>query len=95
MKAAYMFLSSKRNGWKDRVNMPGTDMWMIGVKDLAQACEVAKALQEEGYKQIELCGGFREEGCRAVMEATGNTMSINYAIHLPENDEAYKKLFSK
>ena len=53
-----------------------------------------KRLEEEGIDCIELCGAFREEGARAVIEATGNRIPVGYVTHLPEQDDVYRKAFA-
>ena len=52
-------------------------------------------LEEEGVGCIELCGAFGEEGARAVIEATKNRIPVGYVTHLPEQEEVYRKAFSK
>ena len=67
---------------------------IIGVSDLEDAARTAKRLEEEGIDCIELCGAFREEGARAVIEATGNRIPVGYVTHLPEQDDVYRKAFA-
>ena len=51
---------------------------IIGVSDLEDAARTA----------------FREEGARAVIEATGNRIPVGYVTHLPEQDDVYRKAFA-
>ena len=50
-------------------------------------------MYEDGVECIELCGAFGETGARKVMEAVNGRAAIGYVVHLPEQDELYKKLF--
>ncbi|MBQ1476787.1 MAG: hypothetical protein IIZ33_01375 [Erysipelotrichaceae bacterium] len=93
MKSAYFFLSRSNDSSKDRVSLKEGKSWMIGVKDIEDAAKVANELIEEGFGQIELCGGFKEEGCRKLIELTGNRICFNYAVHLPEQEDLYQALF--
>ena len=65
----------------------------FGVKDLDEACSLARQLQAEGYQCIELCGAFTESGAKAVIAATDNKLAVGYSIHLPEQDELFAQLF--
>ena len=62
---------------------------------ISEAAEIAARLEEEGVGCIELCGAFGEEGARAVIEATKNRIPVGYVTHLPEQEEVYRKAFSK
>ena len=66
---------------------------IISVNDLSDAIKVAKELKAKGVGCIELCGAFNEEGCRAVIEATGGRIPIGYVTHLAEQDGVFKKTF--
>ena len=67
---------------------------MFGVSHLEVAARSANRAEEEGIDCIELCGAFREEGARAVIEATGNRIPVGYVTHLPEQDDVYRKAFA-
>ncbi len=66
---------------------------ITGVSDIDQACREAVKMYEDGVECIELCGAFGETGARKVMEAVNGRAAIGYVVHLPEQDELYKKLF--
>jgi len=49
---------------------------VVGVKDYAQAVEVAKKLKEEDVDMIELCPGFENIGVGKVAEAVGEGVVV-------------------
>lgn len=57
---------------------------VVGVKDLADACEQAKRLADAGeIKKIELCGAFGKEGAQAVRDAVDNKdIIVSYIVNL-------------
>lgn len=70
---------------KHRVTMetPTCRTIMIGVKDLQDACEQAKQLVEKNeVDKIELCGGFKEEGAKAVSECINRKVPVGYVVDL-------------
>ena len=67
----------------------------MGGTTISAGAEIAARLEEEGVGCIELCGAFGEEGARAVIEATKNRIPVGYVTHLPEQEEVYRKAFSK
>lgn len=68
---------------------------IVGVKDLEDACRVAKELCDEGIGCIELCGAFGEYGAKKILEATQNKIPIGYVVNLPEQDELCRQVFSE
>ncbi len=66
---------------------------IVGVYDIEDACIAAKELLAEGIDCIELCGAFKEEGTKRIIEATENKIPIGYVTHLKEQDEVYAKAF--
>lgn len=80
---------------KDRALIHSGSAQIIGVANIEEACKVAKKLYEEGISCIELCGAFGESGARAIINATENKIPIGYVTHLEEQEEVYKKAFSK
>ncbi len=78
---------------KDIVAFENSDVSMIGVRDIDDACKMAVKLVEDGVDCIELCGAFKEEGAKKIIKATGNKIPIAYVTHLKEQDEMFFKLF--
>lgn len=78
---------------KDRASIHDGDARITGVSSIEEACAEAERLCREGVDCIELCGAFGEQGAKAVIDATGNSIPIGYVTHLPEQDEIYKKVF--
>ena len=78
---------------RDRAVIGGGAVTTVGVPCVEAACAVAVELQTQGVGCIELCGGFTEAGARRILEATGGQVAVGYAVHLPEQDELYRKLF--
>lgn len=68
---------------------------IIGVKNIEEACTVAKELYADGVDCIELCGAFGEEGTKKVIEATKNKVPIGYVVHLDQQNDLFAKLFAK
>lgn len=78
----------------DKQSIHNGEAQIIGVRNIHQACEESKKLLQKGVNCIELCGAFGEEGAKAVIKATENLIPVGYVIHLPMQDELYKKTFS-
>ena len=95
MKFAYLIMDKIFDSKKDRAIIHNGVSQIIGVSDIEEACQIAKELQIEGIDCIELCGGFREEGARKIIEATDNKVAVGFVIHLKEQDDIYAKLFGK
>lgn len=68
---------------------------IVGVKNIDMAKKVAIKLQKEGVDVIELCGAFKEDGAREIIKATNNEVAIGFVGHLKEQEDIFKKLFSK
>lgn len=92
MKFAFILIG-EMDSHKDRAVIPGSELEMIGVSSVEEACRTARELCEGGIDCIELCGAFEEAGARRVIEATGGLVPVGYVIHLPEQDGLFKKLF--
>ena len=90
MRFAFLIMG-KFDSREDQAVIHNGTARIIGVSDLEDAARTAKRLEEEGIDCIELCGAFREEGARAVIEATGNRIPVGYVTHLPEQDDVYRK----
>ena len=88
MRFAFLIMG-KFDSREDQAVIHNGTARIIGVSDLEDAARTAKRLEEEGIDCIELCGAFREEGARAVIEATGNRIPVGYVTHLPEQDDIY------
>ena len=82
MRFAFLIMG-KFDSREDQAVIHNGTARIIGVSDLEDAARTAKRLEEEGIDCIELCGAFREEGARAVIEATGNRIPVGYVTHLP------------
>ena len=87
MRFAFLIMG-KFDSREDQAVIHNGTARIIGVSDLEDAARTAKRLEEE------LCGAFREEGARAVIEATGNRIPVGYVTHLPEQDDVYRKAFA-
>ena len=78
----------------DRAAIHDGMIQVIGVTDVQDAIAVAKELQEQGISCIELCGAFGPENAKKIIDATGNTIPIGFATHLPEQEALYQATFS-
>ena len=87
MRFAFLIMG-KFDSREDQAVIHNGTARIIGVSDLEDAARTAKRLEEEGI------GAFREEGARAVIEATGNRIPVGYVTHLPEQDDVYRKAFA-
>ena len=94
MKFAYLIMDKIFDSKKDKASIHNGVSQIIGVSNIEEAIEVAKNLQKEGIDCIELCGGFGEEGAKKIIEATENKIAVGFVIHLKEQDDIYKILFS-
>ncbi|MEI0492576.1 DUF6506 family protein [Brachyspira intermedia] len=93
MKFAYLIMDKIFDSKKDKASIHNGVSQIIGVSNIEEACKIAKELQSEGIDCIELCGGFREEGARKIIEATENNIAVGFVVHLEEQNDIYKKLF--
>lgn len=73
--------------------LPDGNTYIVGAKDMEDSVEKAKELQKRGFDVIEVCGAYKEDGTKKLIEATGGTMAIGYVTHLPEQDDLFKKIF--
>ena len=97
MKFAYLIMDKIFDSSKDKASIHSIHngvSQIIGVSNIEEAIETAKNLQKEGIDCIELCGGFGEEGTKKIIEATENKIAVGFVIHLKEQDDIYKRLFS-
>ena len=95
MRFAFLIMSSHEVDSKiERASICGGEFSIISVNDIEDAIETAKELKERGIGCIELCGAFTEEGCKAIINATGNTIPIGYVTHLKGQDDLFKKAFT-
>ena len=78
---------------KDRAAIHGGAAQIIGVPSVEEACGEAVTLERDGIGCIELCGAFKAEDARRVIEATGNKIPVGFVTHLPEQDEIFAKAF--
>ncbi|ANN64031.1 DUF6506 family protein [Brachyspira hyodysenteriae] len=93
MKFAYLIMDKIFDSKKDKASIHNGVSQIIGVSNIEEACKIAKELKAEGIDCIELCGGFREEGARKIIEATENKVAVGFVVHLEEQNDIYKKLF--
>ena len=68
----------------DRAAIHDGMIQVIGVADVQDAI----------ISCIELCGAFGPENAKKIIDATGNTIPIGFATHLPEQEALYQATFS-
>lgn len=73
----------------------GEDSVFVRVRDVEQACKVARVLVDEGYNLIELCGAFNEEGANKVIEVVNDQAVVGYVTKSSKQEELFNKLFVK
>lgn len=95
MKFAYLILGSSFDPARDRASIGDGKATIVGVPSIDAACDVARELADEGVVAIDVCGGFREEGARRLIEATGGRVCVSPAHFLPEQEELNRSLFAK
>lgn len=95
MKFAFLIMGGFFDADCDRAFIHGGVAQIAGVSSLQEACDAAKSLLKEGVCCIELCGAFGEDGARAVIEATGNSIPVGYVTHLPEQNDIFKCVFGE
>ena len=78
----------------DRAAICGGTAQIIGVASVEDAITVAKELKEQGISCIELCGAFGPENAKKIIDATGHTVPVGFATHLPEQEDLYQVTFS-
>ena len=93
MRFAYLIMDKIFDSKKDKALIHNGVSQIIGVSNIEEAIEAAKNLQKEGIDCIELCGGFREEGARKIIEATENKIAVGFVVHLKEQDEIYNRMY--
>lgn len=78
LKAAFVFVAPEADAVKHQavIETPLVELTVVGVKNYADAVEVAKKLADQGVVAIELCAGFGVEGVAAVKKAVGNKASV-------------------
>lgn len=92
MKFAFLIMGDFDSS-RDRAGIHGGAAQIIGVPSVEAACREAAALVRDGVGCIELCGAFKAEDARRVIEATGNKIPIGYVTHLPEQDKLFARTF--
>ena len=91
MKFAYMIMGPDFKPERDRAEIP--EVRIIGVSSLEEACAEAVSLTEAGIDCIELCGAFGPEGAMRIIDAVENRVPVGYAVHLPMQDDLFRKTF--
>ena len=83
VKFAYIFLTLNMRGDTHRLTLssPGFDCTSVGVGSLEEGAAVAKELASAGYGLLELCSGFGVEGAKMVLDATGNSVPVAFAVY--------------
>ena len=94
MKFAFIIMGGFDSA-ADRAEIHGGAAQIRGVSSVKEACAAAAELKAQGVGCIELCGAFGEEGARAVIAATGNSIPVGYVCHLPEQDELFARAFGE
>ena len=95
MKFVYMILGLDFHSENDRAIIHGGDAQIIGVSSVDEACKEAVRLKQEGIDCIELCGAFGPEGAMRVIDAVQNSIPVGYAVHLPVQDDLFRKVFGE
>ena len=95
MKFAFLIMGDIFHSEIDQAMIHGGVARIIGVPSLDAACREAVRLKQEGIDCIELCGAFGPEGAMRIVEAVENTIPVGYAVHLPIQDEIYRKVFGE
>lgn len=66
---------------------------LLGADSIEKACDLAKwAMEEKGCWLIELCGGFRREGTRAIIAAVEGKIPVGYVDYFPEELEKLERM---
>lgn len=68
--------------------------YIITVNSLDDALAELPALLEKGVGAIELCGGFKAEGARKIIEATGGDVAVGYVTRFSEQDPLFTNFFT-
>ncbi|NVN92568.1 MAG: hypothetical protein HXX11_18500 [Desulfuromonadales bacterium] len=78
LKAAFVFVAPEADAAQHQavIATPVVELTVVGVKNYADAVEVAKKLADQGVVAIELCAGFGVEGVAAVKKAVGNKAAV-------------------
>lgn len=67
-----------------RLDYDGVTLLIYGVSTIDEGALLAKRLwEEERCELVELCGGFKPEGARRVIELTGGQVRVGYVTKLP------------
>lgn len=93
MKFAYLIMDKIFDSSKDKASIHNGVSQIIGVSNIEEAIETAKNLQKEGIDCIELCGGFREDGAKKIIEATENKIAVGFVVHLKEKTIFIRSFF--
>lgn len=92
MKYAFLLMGDYKPQ-TDHAEMRDGQVRMVGVSSLEEAEQAARELAEDGVTCIELCGAFKEEGARRVIQATKGTVAVGFVTHFPEQDALFFSLF--
>lgn len=95
MKFAYLILGEDFCSERDRAVIHNGDAQIIGVSTVKEACEEAIKLKWENIDCIELCGAFGAEGAMCVIDAVKNNVPVGYSVHLPVQNDVFRKVFGE
>ncbi len=98
LKAAFIFLAPDVDASKDRsiIKTKAVELYVVGVKNYAEAVDISKKLLEEGIEAIELCGGFGNIGVSKITEAVNNKIPVGvvrFDTHPGLNNLSGDKIF--
>jgi hypothetical protein len=67
----------------------------VGVREVAEAPEIARRLLDEGVELIELCGGFGGAGLAAVTAAVEGRVPVGAVFYGGDASAGLQRLFGK
>ena len=74
---------------KERASICSGQFTICSVNDIDDAISVAKEAKESGIFAIELCGAFKEEGCKKIIEATDGEIPVEVRLAIVAAIAAY------
>lgn len=91
MKFAYLVMGNFND--KDRAIIQDGSAQIIGVNNIQEAIKEAKRLVDENIYSIELCGAFKEEGAKRIIDAIDNKIPVGYVTYLDEQKDICREFF--